>query len=123
MNIPYVMIKCLLFTILIEIIVALILKVKDNKDFINIILANCITNPIVVILPIFIQLKFGLTARWIVLILLEILTVLVEGYIYKKFLNYKKINPFLLSLILNISSYLIGEVINYGLKGVLCLIL
>ena len=48
----------------------------------------------------------------ITLIILEILTVIVEGYTYKKVFEYKKINPFLVSLILNASSYLIGELIN-----------
>ena len=45
-------------------------------------------------------------------IILEITAFLVEGLIYKKTLEYKRINGFLLSLILNISSYVLGILIN-----------
>ena len=112
-DIPYIMIRCLILTIIIEVIVSLIFKVKDKKDILNIILVNVITNPIVVIIPMYSYLRFGLIYRNISLIILEILTVITEGYCYKKALKYKKLNPYLLSLILNISSYFIGEVINY----------
>ena len=106
------MIKCLLCTIIIEVLLALILKVKNKKDILNIILVNCITNPIVVVVPILTYLYYGYQMEIITLIFLEILTVIVEGLIYKKVLNFKKINPYLLSVILNISSYTIGEILN-----------
>lgn len=111
-NLPYIMIKCLLCTIIIEVVMAFILKVRDKKDYLNIMLVNIITNPIVVSLPIFIYVKYGYNEYIISLIALELLTVLTEGLIYLKVLKYKKINPILLSLMLNASSYLIGEVIN-----------
>lgn len=119
MNIPYVMIKCLSLTIIFELLLAFFLSVRNLKDYLNIVLVNIITNPLVVTIPIYIQIKYGLTARWIILLMLEIMTIIFEGFIYKKYLNYKKMNPYLLSLILNGASYLIGEIINYGLKGVL----
>ena len=109
-DIPRIMVICLVMTILIEVSFAWILKVKNKKDFVNIILVNVITNPIVVIIPIFLDYHYGLDARNISLIILEILTVIVEGYIYKKTLSYKKINPYFLSLILNILSYFIGDI-------------
>ena len=111
-NLPYIMIKCLLCTIVIELCVALILKVRDKKDWLNIILVNVITNPIVVTVPVLMAVKYNYRASVIALIILEVLTVLSEGLIYLKTLRYKRINPFVLSLILNASSYLIGEVIN-----------
>ena len=37
-ELPIVMARCLLFTMLIELIVALILGVRDKKDIVNIIL-------------------------------------------------------------------------------------
>ena len=111
-NLPYIMIRCLFLTIVIELTMAILLKVKDKKDLINIVLVNVITNPIVVTIPVYFNLKYGVLERNIVLYLLEILTVITEGAIYKKVLNYKKINPFILSLILNFSSYAIGEIIN-----------
>lgn len=112
-NLPLIMIRCLVLTIIIELVLALILGVRDKKDIINVILVNIITNPIVVLVPILIYLKFGNYYSKLTLFILEILTVIVEGLIYKKVLKYKKINWFLLSLLLNISSFLIGELINY----------
>lgn len=111
-NLPLIMIRCLLLTIIIELIIALIIGVRDKKDVINVILVNVITNPIVVLLPIIIYIKFGYTFEKISLYILEVLTVLLEGLIYKKVLKYKKINPFLISLILNLASFLIGELLN-----------
>lgn len=111
-NIPVLMARCLILTIIIELVLALILGIRNKKNIINVILVNVITNPIVVLTPILIYLKFGHTMEIISIIVLEVLTVIVEGLIYKKVLDYKKINPILLSLILNAASYLIGEVIN-----------
>jgi hypothetical protein len=101
-----------LLTIIIELIIALILGVRNKKDIINIILVNVITNPIVVMSQTLLYIKFGYNIEMIGIAILEVLVVLVEGLIYKKVLNYKKINPILLSLILNALSFLIGELIN-----------
>ena len=51
-------------------------------------------------------------ARNVSLITLEVLTLFIEGIIYKFVLEYKKINWLLISLILNASSFGIGELIN-----------
>lgn len=111
-NLPNIMIKCLICTILIELCVALFLKVRNKKDILNIILVNVVTNPLVVSIPTLVLVRYGYKSSVIVLIIFEMLTVLFEGFIYLKVLVYKRINPFLLSLILNCSSYLIGEIIN-----------
>lgn len=111
-NLPLLLIRCLLLTIVIELIVALILSVRDKKDIINIILVNVITNPVVVMTQTLLYVKFGSSIELIGIIILEILVVLVEGLIYKKVLDFKKINPLLLSLLLNASSFFIGELIN-----------
>ena len=106
------MIKCLLLTIIIEIIIGIIIGIRDKKDLLNILLVNILTNPLVVSIPIYVLVKYGYNYQIISLIILEILTVIVEGLIYLKTLKYKKINPFIVSVILNLSSYLIGEIIN-----------
>ena len=111
-DLPILMVRCLLLTIVIEIIVSIIVGVRDKKDFINILLVNVLTNPLVVSLPIFLMIRYGSRIRYISIGILELLAVLIEGFIYNKVLKYKKINPYVLSLILNLSSYLIGEVIN-----------
>ena len=111
-DLPYIMIRCLIYTVLIEVCVALILRIKNKKDILNIVLVNIVTNPLVVSIPVLILVKYGYETSMIVLALLEILTVLFEGIVYLKVLIYNKINPFILSLILNCSSFLIGEIIN-----------
>lgn len=107
-----VLIVCLLSTIIVEVIVSLLLKVRDKKDILNIILVNIMTNPLLVSITVYINIFYGLKYKNIIIYPLEILVVLVEGLVYKRYLKYKKINPYLLSLILNISSYLIGLFIN-----------
>lgn len=111
-DLPIIMIRCLLCTIIIEIIVAIILNIKDRKDLINVILVNVLTNPLVVSLPIFILYKYNKIYSNVLFIILELLTLVIEGVIYKNYFNFKKINPFLISLILNGSSYFVGEIIN-----------
>ena len=111
-NIPLIMVRCLLFTIIIECVAALIIGLRQKRDFINVVLVNCITNPIVVTVPLYFNIKYGIFERRLSLLILEILTVIVEGLIYKKVLAYKKINPIFISLILNLNSYFIGEIIN-----------
>ena len=111
-NLPIIMIRCLLLTIIIELIVALILGVRDKKDILNVILVNIITNPVVVVSQTILYIKFGYNVEMIGIAILEVLVIIVEGLIYKKVLDYKKINPFLLSLLLNAASFFIGELIN-----------
>ncbi len=111
-DIPEIMLRSLLFTIIIEMLVALIIGIRNKKDIINILLVNLLTNPIVTSIPIVFNVYFGILSRNIVLYTLEILTFLIEGIIYFKTIKYRKINPFIISLILNISSYFIGELLN-----------
>ena len=107
-----ILISCLLCTIIIELSVSILLGVRNKKDIINIVLVNVVTNPIVVLFPYIIGLRYGNSPRYIVLFILEILTFIFEGCIYKKYLKYNKINSYILSLILNIMSYFIGNIIN-----------
>lgn len=110
-DLPYVMARCLILTVLIETLIAFILGYR-KKDLINVILVNVMTNPIVVMIPVYFNVKYGIVERNIALGILEIVTLFVEGFIYYKFLERRKINPFLLSLILNFSSYIAGVIIN-----------
>ena len=108
-----IMLRALLCTIIIELIVGIILKIRNKKDLINIILVNCLTNPLVVTIPLYVNIKYGLFERHICLLLLEIFALAIEGFIYKKYLEFNKINPYVLSIILNACSYSMGEVINF----------
>lgn len=111
-DLPFIMLKCLVFTILIEVVVGLIIGVRNKRDILNITLVNVFTNPLVTSIPVLVYINFSYTPYIISLIILEIFALVSEGFIYSKVLKYKKINPFIISLILNLSSYLIGLLIN-----------
>lgn len=116
-SLPQIMITCLLLTIIIEVVIALILGVRDKKDLLNIVLVNILTNPLVVVIPIYFNYEYGLLGRNISLFILEILAFAIEGLIYIKVLNYKRINGLLLSLILNLASYFSGVIYNLIIYG------
>ena len=111
-ELPYIMFKCLIFTIIIEVIIGLIIGIRNKKDILNVVLVNIFTNPLVSSIPILVYIKFGYTYEMISLLILELFAIFSEGFIYSKVLKYKKINPYIISLILNISSYGIGLLIN-----------
>ena len=111
-NLPIVMLISLGITLIVEIVFAFLLKVRSLKDLINIFLANIVTNPLVVSISMYVNMEIGLTEKYFSLIFLEIFAVVVEGIIYKKYLKYKTLNPFIFSLTLNALSFFIGAYIN-----------
>lgn len=110
-DLPIVMLISLLCTLTIELGIAYIFKYR-GKDLINVLLVNILTNPLLNSIIVAINYYYGLKTRNISLIILEIMVVLIEGFIYQKYLDRRRINGYLLSLLLNVSSYLIGLLIN-----------
>ena len=110
-DLPIIMLRNLLFTIIVEIIISFILGFR-RRDLLNILLVNILTNPLLNSLTVYIDFQYGLMIRNIALVLFEIVVVIIEGFIYQKYLNNKKINGYLLSLILNTSSFIFGMIIN-----------
>lgn len=110
-ELPLIMFICLSSTIVIELIMSLLLGIRNKKDILNVILVNIMTNPLVVSILMYITYN-RLFNTTISIIILEILVILTEGFTYKKVLTFDKINPYVLSLILNISSYFIGGLLN-----------
>lgn len=110
-ELPLIMLICLSSTIVIELIMSLLLGIRNKKDILNVILVNIMTNPLVVSILMYITYN-RLFNTTISIIILEILVILTEGFTYKKVLTFDKINPYVLSLILNISSYFIGGLLN-----------
>ena len=110
-ELPLIMLICLISTIVIELIMSLLLGIRNKKDILNVILVNIMTNPLVVSILMYITYN-RLFNTTISIIILEILVILTEGFTYKKVLTFNKINPYILSLILNISSYFIGKLLN-----------
>ncbi|MBR3888104.1 MAG: hypothetical protein IKJ32_03300 [Clostridia bacterium] len=103
------MLLALVITILMELIIACIFKVRNKKDLINIILVNICTNPLLVSITYVVFLKFGNTTQNIVEIFLEIIVFIIEGVLYRKYLKLNKINPYVFSAMLNLSSYILGS--------------
>lgn len=110
-ELPLIILICLSSTIVIELIMSLLLGIRNKKDILNVILVNIMTNPLVVSILMYITYN-RLFNTTISIIILEILVILTEGFVYKKVLTFDKINPYVLSLILNISSYFIGGLLN-----------
>ena len=110
-DLPKVMLISLTCTLVIETTLAFILKYR-GKDLLNVMLVNILTNPLLNSIIVAINYYYGLTARNITLYILEVLVVIIEGFIYHKNLERRRINGFILSLILNIASYGLGLLIN-----------
>ena len=114
--IPYYMLRALLLTIVFETGLALALGVRKKRDTAVVVLAQALTNPPLVITLMLINLRCSFAAYCTAVAALEILAFLTEGFVYKSTLDYKKINPFLLSLILNVFSFSAGQVVNHFIK-------
>ena len=106
------LIVSLILTLIIEVTLALIIKVRDEEDVFTVIFASVVTNPIVVFSVNMINLLDNYVLTRSIIYILEILVVFVEGYIFKKYMKSLKINPYLFALYLNGLSFFIGEVIN-----------
>ena len=109
-ELPKIMAWCLFLTLALELFGAAVLGLR-KRDLLFVILANVVTNPVLVSVTTLIFTLHGMTAYYVSLVFFEAAAVVSEGFIYKYALK-PKLNPFLLSLILNAFSALIGNVIN-----------
>ena len=109
------LLTCLILTTILELFFAVAFRVKKHNLLI-VVLAQIVTNPIVVSVSNYIYYSTGAREGFLIsLFILEIIAIAVEGVMYKFFFRgYSFINPFVLSLILNVISFLTG-VILYGL--------
>lgn len=102
----------LCLTLAAELGVAALVGVR-GWDFLFIALINCLTNPIVNYvydLALYFC-GYGSAIPYIILAVLEIGTVFAEGLLFSRLLRFRRFGGFRLSLILNGSSFLIGELI------------
>lgn len=111
-DLPLIMVRCLLLTVMAEVALGFVLGVRKKRDIVNVVLVNVLTNPFASSVPFVINFFRGLRARNIAVACLEVFALVTEALIYKKVLDFKRIQPFLLSLLLNAFSFLLGEVIN-----------
>ena len=100
-------------TLVIELLIAFLMKVRGRAEFLIVALVNVLTNPLVVLIVYFMIFRYPAFRRPVE-ILLEILVIPAEGLLYraakKSGFSFKR--PFLLALVCNLSSYGIGLIIN-----------
>lgn len=110
MSIIFNFILCLVLTIITE---GIVIFVKYGRwDYVYYsFLCNVLTNPILNLLLCILVWALGSEIYLIALIILEIIVLIVEVYIYRILCKFTKKEALKLSLLLNISSYLIGVVI------------
>ncbi len=113
MIILHLLIIKLIGTVVIESFFAFLLGIRNKHDHINIVLANIMTNPLLVILTFTIKAKYGNDFYFFSLLTAEIMAVTGEGFLYKSYLKYNRIGPFLLSMILNAASCFIDLLVTY----------
>ena len=102
----------LFLTIIIELTISLIIGIRSKEDIEVVIWANILTNPIVVFLANCIMLLNNELIYNIIVLIMEIMVVIVEFIIYKKFLKYKAKSPLFISSVNNIVSFLLGVIIS-----------
>ena len=100
----------LFLTLLLEAVLALILRVRIRKDLLLVALVNILTNPPLVFLHYVAALYLSLAAPFL-LLMLEITAVIIEWRCYFHY-SEKIPHPFWFSLVLNIVSFCVGGVIN-----------
>ena len=86
--------------------------VRHKNDRQIVILMQCVTNPLLNLL-ILLNNYLNVLDTTILLVILEALVVISEAIIYKKtFHNKAKLGPFWLSLVLNATSFTVGEAVG-----------
>lgn len=104
----------LFLTVVIEVSLAVIAKVRDKENLTTVLWVNVLTNPVVVFIANMISIIFeNYFITMVSIYLLEILVLIVEGFLFKKYLKNVKMKPFLFALYLNGISFFIGEIINW----------
>lgn len=105
----------LLFNLLIVLIsettLAVIFGARSKKSILTVVLVNVLTNPPIVLTGISMAMFLSSLEPPLIYIL-EVFVFLLEGFIYLKCKTFGKRNPYLISLVLNLSSYALGELIN-----------
>lgn len=116
-------------TCIIEWVVAFLMKIRKKRVYLLIFFVNMLTNPLVNLLYsygirwteryfkgelpfLYIYGAFGLSVDALILIVLEILVILCEAWIYRRFQDWIS-HPLRYALLANLSSVLLGGVLQY----------
>ena len=98
----------LMFTIVIEISIAFLCKIRSFRDLFVIFLTQVLTNPVVNLICFYIFSLENIYYYGLYLFVAETIVLFTETFIYKHCLAFSKINPFRLAYIGNLSSFGIG---------------
>ena len=102
----------LCLTIIIEIITSYIMGIRNKEDINVVIWTNIFTNPVVLYLVNCVKLLNNNLIYNIIVTIMEVIVVIVEFIIYKKYLNFKEKSPVFISIINNIISFSAGIIIS-----------
>lgn len=91
----------------VEISLGFLFRVKGISGILNIALINILTNPTVVLSMLCVSMFLNPWER-LALSVLEIMVIFLEGFLFSKFKPFSAQKPYLISLVLNLSSFLIG---------------
>jgi len=91
---------------------AWLLGMRKGKDFLLLLLVNVFTNPLLGLILDLYWLHMGVMPGLWLILPMEALVVAAEGALYKGRLEFRKVNPYVLSLILNGLSYLGGLIVS-----------
>ena len=102
----------LALTLAIELSVLGVLGLRAKQDFLVAAYANMLTNPVVVFLASLLFIFYP-SCAWGGVLVLEVTAVWTEGFIFRRYLTFTKVNPWALSLVANVISFETGIVISY----------
>ena len=104
------LIKSFILTLIIEYIIIKLIFIK-KKVFVPVVLVNVLTNPLVVYVY-SIMSVYSFEYKDIILIILELLVVIVEGFVYKYLLEINLKKAIIISFVSNAIAYLTGVLIS-----------
>lgn len=102
----------LFITLIVEVPLAFLLGVRKRKDIETVVFTNAVSNPAVVTVFLILlrcHIISGIRNIWV--LLLEAAAVTGEGAVYRRFLSKGRLNPFLLSFLVNAVSFAVGAVL------------
>ena len=106
------LINSLLLTLIIELTTSFIIGIRNKEDIKVVIWANILTNPVVVFLANSIKLLNNNLIYNSIVLIMEIIVVIVEFVIFKKYIEFKGKSSIFISTINNIISFSIGIIIS-----------
>ena len=102
----------LILTLIIELTVSILLGIRKKYDIKVIICANICTNPVVAYVANCILLLNNQMIYIIAVAVLEMMAVIIEFLIYRKYLKFNEKSPLVISVINNIVSFSLGLIIT-----------